>query len=161
MSLEEDQNNKQSGNPYKSTGRGVSRRSVLAAGLAAPLIVPRYVLGGPEYQAPSDTLTIACVGVAGMGRNYLAGCAKEKIVALCDLDHELVAKRGVFQKYPDARRYRDYRKMFDKEANNFDAFIIAVPDHNHAHLLNAGLTHKTSPPVGRREYAGHEQQAGQ
>jgi predicted dehydrogenase len=128
-----------SGNCSGSTGRGISRRSVLAAGLAAPLIVPRYVMGGPGYQAPSDKLTIACVGVAGMGRNYLAGCAKEKIVALCDLDHELVAKRGVFQKYPNAQRYRDYRKMFDKEAKNFDALIIAVPDHNHTHLLNAGI----------------------
>ena len=98
----ESHNRKQSGGFSGKTGRGVSRRSVLAAGLAAPLIVPRYVLGGPGYQAPSDTLTIVCVGVAGMGRNYLAGCAKEKIVALCDLDHELVGKRGVFQKYPDA-----------------------------------------------------------
>lgn len=138
MSLEEN-HSEQSGNNEKSTGRGISRRSVLAAGLAAPLIVPRFVLGGPGYQAPSDTLTIACVGAGGMGRNYLAGCAKEKIVALCDLDHDLVAQRGVFEKYPDAGRYHDWRKMFDKEANNFDALIIAVPDHNHAHLLNAGI----------------------
>lgn len=126
-------------NLKKSPGKGISRRSVLAAGLAAPIIVPRFVMGGPGYQAPSDTLAIACVGVAGMGRNYLAGCAKEKIVALCDLDHDLVNQRGVFQKYPDARRYHDWRKMFDKEADNFDALIIAVPDHNHAHLLNAGI----------------------
>jgi len=37
--------------------RGVSRRSFLAAGLAAPIIVPRHVLGGPDNQAPSDTPT--------------------------------------------------------------------------------------------------------
>ena len=122
----EENHPKQSDNVSKSTGKGMSRRSVLAAGLAAPFIVPRFVMGGPGYQAPSDTLTIACVGVAGMGRNYLAGCAREKIVALCDLDHDLVNKRGVFQKYPDARRYHDHRKMFDKEAKNFDAFIIAA-----------------------------------
>jgi len=139
MPSEEVNSPKQSGNLRNSTGRGVSRRSVLAAGLAAPLIVPRYILGGPGYQPPSDTLTIACVGVAGMGRVYLAGCERERIVALCDLDHDLVGKRGVFQKYPKARRYRDYRKMFDKEANNFDALIIAVPDHSHAHLLNVGI----------------------
>jgi hypothetical protein len=41
---------------------------VVAAGLA-PLIVPRHVLGGTAYQAPSDTLTIAAVGIGGMGRN--------------------------------------------------------------------------------------------
>jgi len=132
-------NKNQSGNLRKSTRGGISRRSVLAAGLAVPLIVPRYILGGPGNQAPSDTLRIACVGVAGMGRNYLAGCESERIVALCDLDHDLVNKRGVFQKYPKARRYHDSRRMFDKEANNFDALIIAVPDHNHAHLLNTGI----------------------
>jgi predicted dehydrogenase len=139
MSLGEVSNNNQTGNARGRTRKGISRRSVLAAGLAAPLIVPRYVLGGPGNQPPSETLTIACVGVAGMGRNYLAGCDSERIVALCDLDHDLVNKRGVFQKYPKARRYRDYRKMFDKEAGNFDALIIAVPDHSHAHLLNAGI----------------------
>jgi len=139
MPSKESRNAGQTGSFSGRAGKGISRRSVLAAGLAVPLIVPRYVLGGPGYQAPSDTLTIACVGVAGMGQNYLAGCAKEKIVALCDLDYELVAKRGVFQKYPDARQYRDYRQMFDKEAKNFDALIIAVPDHSHAHLLNAGI----------------------
>jgi len=48
----------------------VSRRQVVAAGLA-PLVVPRHVLGGPGYQAPGDTLTIAAVGIGGMGRNYL------------------------------------------------------------------------------------------
>jgi predicted dehydrogenase len=117
----------------------MSRRSVLAAGLALPFIVPRHVLGGAGYQAPSDTLTIACVGVGGMGRNYLAGCESERIVALCDLDHDLVNSRGVFQKYPNATRYRDFRVMFDKEAKNFDALIIAVPDHMHAILLMRAL----------------------
>src|SRR5665811_794514 len=99
---------------------GVSRRRLVAAGLA-PLIVPRHVLGGAGYQAPSDTLTIAAVGIGGMGRNYLEGCKAEKIVALCDLDHEFSAK--VFDTYPTARRYHDYRQMFDKEQKNFDALI--------------------------------------
>ncbi len=124
-------------------GRGpdskISRRSVLAAGLAAPFIVPRHVLGGIGYKPPSDTLTIACVGVGGMGRNYLAGCENERIVALCDLDHNLVQSRGVFDKFPNARRYHDFRKMFDKEAKSFDALIVATPDHTHTIILMAGL----------------------
>jgi predicted dehydrogenase len=123
-------------NSNQSAKGDLSRRHVVAAGLA-PLIVPRHVLGGPAYQAPSDTLTIAAVGVGGMGRNYLAGCKTEKIVALCDLDHNYSAK--VFKTYPDARRYRDYREMFDKEQKNFDALIIATPDHMHAILLMAAI----------------------
>ena len=82
-----------------------------ATGLAA-LIVPRHVLGGQGYQAPSDTLRIAGVGVGGMGRRYLEGCAGERIVTLCDVDHDFAAK--VFNKYPAASVYRDFREMFDK-----------------------------------------------
>ncbi len=126
--------------PILST-KSCSRRRFLFTslyGLAVPLIVPRHVLGR-GYKAPSDTLTIACVGVGGMGRNYLAGCEHEKIVTLCDLDYNFVNTRGVFEKYPNATRYRDYRIMLEKEAKNFDAIIIAVPDHHHTHLLFAAM----------------------
>ncbi|HCO95759.1 MAG TPA: oxidoreductase [Phycisphaerales bacterium] len=123
----------QSQNLTDNAKRKVSRRSVLAAGLAAPIIVPRFVLGGPGNQAPSDKLRIAAVGVGGMGQSYLGSCRSENIVALCDLDHNLSGK--VFQRFPGARTYHDYRKMFKKEADNFDALIIATPDHTHAVLL--------------------------
>lgn len=119
------------------SGRGVSRRSFLAAGLAVPLIIPRHVLGGPGNQAPSDTLRIAAVGVAGIGQAYLHGCKSEQIVALCDLDHNRSAK--AFRTYPNAKRYHDFRKMFDKEEKNFDALIIGTPDHSHAILLMAAI----------------------
>jgi predicted dehydrogenase len=114
----------------------LSRRTAIAAGLA-PLIVPRHVLGGAGYRAPSDKLAIACVGVGGMGKNYLDGCKDEAIVALCDLDFEFSAP--VFKKYPSAKTYRDFRQMFDKEQKNFDALIVATPDHWHSHLVLAGL----------------------
>ena len=120
----------------KSSKEGLSRRTAIAAGLA-PLVVPRHVLGGPNYQAPSDKLNIAAVGVAGMGRNYLAGCKDENVVALCDLDWDRSAK--VFDTYPSAKRYRDFRQMFDREEKNFDALIIAPPDHWHYYLLMSGL----------------------
>ncbi|TKJ38614.1 MAG: oxidoreductase [Planctomycetes bacterium B3_Pla] len=130
-------NSNQSPNSGRLTRRGVSRRSLLAAGLAVPIIVPRHVLGGPGNQAPSDKLAIAAVGVGGMGQGYLESCRAEKIVALCDLDHNLSGK--VFKRFPGARRYHDYRKMFDKEADNFDVLIIATPDHTHAILLMAAI----------------------
>jgi hypothetical protein len=74
-----------------------------------------------------------------MGRNYLEGCKSERIVALCDLDHDFVQSRGVFDKFPNATRYRDFRKMFDKESKNFDALIVATPDHTHTIILMAGV----------------------
>ncbi len=57
--------------------------------------------------------------------------------AVCDLDHRLAAP--VFETYPGAVRYRDFRQMLDKEANRFDALVIATPDHMHAILLMAAL----------------------
>jgi predicted dehydrogenase len=123
-------------NSNESTKGGLSRRSAVAAGLA-PLIVARHVLGGVGYQAPSDKLRIAAVGVGGVGADYVTGCKSEDIVALCDLDHELAAP--VFQQYPKAKVYSDFRQMFDKENKNFDAMIVATPDHWHSHLVLAGL----------------------
>jgi predicted dehydrogenase len=99
--------------------------------------VPRFVLGGPGPRAPSDKLRIAAVGVGGMGQAYLGNCRSENIVALCDLDHNLSKK--VFQRFPGARRYHDFRRMFDKEADHFDALIIATPDHTHAILLMSAI----------------------
>jgi hypothetical protein len=120
----------------ESSKGALTRRTAIAAGLA-PLIVPRHVLGGAGYRAPSDKLTIAAVGVGGMGRNYLEGCKDEEIVALCDLDFEFSAR--VFKTYPKARVYKDFREMFDKEQKNFEALIVATPDHWHSHLVLAGL----------------------
>ena len=122
--------------PEKTPGTRFTRRAVTAASVAA-LVVPRHALGGPGYQAPSDTLRIAGVGVGGMGRRYIQGCAGERIVALCDVDHSFAAP--VFRKYPEARVYRDFREMFDKEERNIDAVIVATPDHTHAMITMRAL----------------------
>jgi len=68
--------------------RGSIQAHALAAGLA-PLIVPRHVLGGPGYQAPSDTLTIAAVGIGAMGRNYLDAAKPRKSSPCATVDTQL------------------------------------------------------------------------
>ncbi len=110
----------------------VSRRDfvgkVAAAG-AVFTIVPRHVLGR-GFQAPSDTLNVACIGVGGMGRTDVRGMSKENIYALCDVD--LKAARSSFGSHPKAKRYRDFREMLEKEADNIDAVTVSTPDHVHA-----------------------------
>jgi predicted dehydrogenase len=125
-------------NSNESAKTGMSRRTAIAAGLAS-LAVPRFVFGAAVSDpAPTnDKLRIACVGVGGVGQDYLAGCKDEEIVALCDLDHEYSAE--AFKLYPKARLYKDFRQMFDKEEKNFEALIVATPDHWHSHLVLAGL----------------------
>lgn len=117
---------------------GISRRRFLgsAAAAAAFTIVPRHVLGGPGYTAPSDKLNIACVGVNGKGRSDIQGVSTENIVALCDVDDEMMATtiREDSPKNPQllkATKYRDFRVMLEKE-KGIDAVTVSTPDHTHA-----------------------------
>jgi len=109
----------------------VSRRHFIKSGAAAAgfMIVPRHVLGGADYTAPSDKLNIAGIGIGGMGASDLENLAGENIVALCDVDWDLA--EPVFKKYPQAKRYKDFRVMLEKE-KEIDAVTIATPDHTHA-----------------------------
>ncbi len=105
----------------------LNRFAAVGAGLT---VVPRHVLGGPGYQAPSDTLNIACIGVGGKGSSDVRGVSGENIYALCDVDDERGGR--TFERFPKAKRYRDYREMLEKEADNIDAVTVSTPDHNHA-----------------------------
>lgn len=114
-------------------GNKFTRRKFLASAAtvaAGVTIVPRHVLGGVGYTAPSDTLNIAGIGVGGMGRSNLKNITGQNIVALCDVDWKYAQK--TFNDYPDAKRYKDYRKMLDEMGKDIDAVVIATPDHTHA-----------------------------
>ncbi len=112
-----------------SRRRFVADVSKAGAGAAAFSIVPRHVLGR-GYRAPSDTLNVACIGVGGMGFQDVRGMGSENIAILCDVD-DRAAERAVAM-WPKAKRYRDYRQMFEREASSIDAVTISTPDHSHA-----------------------------
>ena len=95
-------------------------------------IVPRHVLGGLGFTAPSDKLNIAGIGVGGMGFANLKNLESENIVALCDVDWGYTGGNGVFDRYPKAKKYWDWRKMYDEIGSEFDAVVIATADHSHA-----------------------------
>src|SRR5690606_34057964 len=91
----------------------LSRRNFLRhAGVAATAftIVPRFVLGGNGFVAPSDTLYIAGIGVGGKGESDLtsfAESANARIVFLCDVDDRQAAKSR--KNFPKATYYKDFR----------------------------------------------------
>lgn len=139
-----------------------SRRHVLFAGaaVAAFNIVPSRVLAqsankkkkaSSKELPPSERLNIGFVGIGGKGRANIAGCAHHNIYALCDVDSERGAES--LQKYPAAKRFDDWRVLFDKEAKNLDAVVISTPDHNHAVVTMAamqlGLPVYTEKPLTR------------
>ncbi len=74
-----------------------------------------------------------------MGKNNIERCETENIVALCDVDFAKAAE--VFEKYPDAKRYKDFRVMLD-EQKDIDAVIVATPDHTHAVVAMAAMERK-------------------
>lgn len=113
---------------------GFTRRKFMrAAGTFAVTftVVPRHVVAGSDETPPSEKLHIAGIGVGGRGASVMGGVAGgNEIVALCDVDLQRSAKTQ--EKFPDARQYRDFRKMFDEMEKNIDAVVVATPDHTHA-----------------------------
>ncbi len=112
---------------------GMTRRDFVGRSMAAVAgfsIVPATVVSGLGHKAPSDKLNIAGIGVGGMGRNNLKNCATENIVALCDVDWRYADK--TFKDYPNAKKYWDWRKMYDEMKDSIDAVVIATADHSHA-----------------------------
>ncbi len=115
---------------------GRSRREFLktsSLAVAGFMIVPRHVLGGKGFIAPSDRLTIASIGVGGKGQSDIANffkSGKADIAYLCDVDDARASK--TVANFPKAKYYKDWRQLLDKESKNFDAVSISVPDHNHA-----------------------------
>jgi predicted dehydrogenase len=121
----------------KSTRRDFLKIGVSIAGAAAGVsIVPRHVLGDPRNIPPSEKMNVAGIGVGGMGSANLSNLRDENIIALCDVDHAYAA--GTFQQYPQAKKYKDYRVMLEKE-KGIDGVVIATPDHSHAVIAMAAI----------------------
>jgi predicted dehydrogenase len=111
--------------------RPLTRRSFLrnVAWTGSGLIIlsnSRSVRGTPA----NSKLNIAGIGVGGRGGDDMAGVAGENIVALCDVDDQHPAK--TFERFPSAKRYKDFRKMLDEIHGQIDAVVVGTPDHTHA-----------------------------
>lgn len=120
----------------------ISRRKFLQTGAKAAIglsIIPSTVLGQNfGAVAPSDKLNILGIGVGGRGAGVLKGLKSQNIIGLCDVDWKY--SDHVFKDYPKAKRYYDYRKMFDELAKSADAVMVATADHTHAIVAAEAMT---------------------
>ena len=96
------------------------------------------LLGAPisvsQRKAAADKVKIAYVGIGNRGEQIIGDFARTgmvEVVALCDVDMGAPHTQKVMNMYPKAKRFRDFRQMFDKAGNDFDAVAIATPDHSH------------------------------
>lgn len=121
--------------------KDISRRDFLKKGTAAAVgiaMAPNIIIAGEKTPkkdkkkklAPSDKLNILGVGIGGQGASDLAEMETENIVGLCDVDWKYADP--IFKKYPKAKKYNDYRVMFDEMLDKADAVMVATADHTHA-----------------------------
>ena len=116
----------------------ISRRSFLKTGTAAAvgLSMAPGMFAAPASKkkaapAPMDRkLKILGVGIGGRGAADLKEMETEEIIGLCDVDTKYAAH--VFERYPNAKRYTDYRKMYEELLDEADAVMVATSDHTHA-----------------------------
>jgi len=120
------------------TGRRDFLRKSAAATLAFTL-VPRHVLGGAGFTAPSDQLTKGIIGVGGMGRGHF-GYEGTRLLAVCDVDKthldQAVAAGGA-----DVKGYHDFRELLSRP--DIDIVHIATPPHWH------GIMSKMAAEAGK------------
>ena len=138
----------------------ISRRSFLqrsAVAAAAFTVAPSSILGKSHgHLAPSDKLNVAVIGPGGRANGILrsAAAAGENIVALCDVDWQKAA--NAFQTYPNAKKYWDFRVMYDEMAKGIDAVVVGTADHTHcicaAHAITLGKHVYVEKPLTHSVY---------
>ena len=116
--------------------------SLFSAGLAfngADLLAKsNYV-----HQSHFDKVKIAYVGIGNRGEQDIDEFAKTgmvEVVALCDVDMGNKQTEKVMNMYPQAKRFKDFRELFEKAGNDFEAVCIATPDHSHFPIAMLALS---------------------
>jgi predicted dehydrogenase len=107
---------------------------VSAAAGAAAFALPAFA----QDKAPSNKLNVAIIGPANRGAAQLgAAGGMENVVAICDVDENNLAEAG--KKYPKAKLFYDFRKMYDETAKEIDAVMVSTADHTHAAASAMGM----------------------
>lgn len=103
-------------------------KSALAGGFSVWIVDPARAQGG---KSPNERVQFACIGVGGKGDSDTADAARlGDVVAICDVDDNTLNKAA--QKYPNAKKYNDYRRMLEELGSSIDAVTVSTPDHSHA-----------------------------
>jgi predicted dehydrogenase len=109
----------------------VSRRSFIRT-TASGLAVAPWVTSGVRAASPNGKMRHASFGVGGMGASDLGSLTAHpmvEIVALCDVNSNHL--EGTGKRFPNAKLYRDWRELLEKEGDKIDSVNVSTPDHMH------------------------------
>jgi predicted dehydrogenase len=115
----------------------LKQMGVAAAGLGlAPLssLAARPAGANNAKDSKGDKVKIAFIGIGNRGEQNVTEFERTgmiEVTALCDVDLKGKQTQKVLGKYPKAKLFTDYREMFEKYSQNFDAVVASTPDHSH------------------------------
>src|SRR5687767_9056827 len=118
------------GNRRRTNSMNFTRRQFLGTSTAA---ASALALGARAEGRQDKKLRLATVGCGGMGGadlNAISAHARVEVVALCDVDANNLANAA--KRWPSAKQFRDYRKMFKEIPGEIDLVNVGTPDHTHA-----------------------------
>lgn len=135
-----------------------TRRTFLQTTAAAG--VGFWVAGGTQRamsQSANERPNVASIGVGGKGGSDSSNAAKfGNVVAICDVDRGRLDGKGKADGFKNAKKYTDYRELFDKHGKNIDVATISTPDHMHAPVtlaaMRLGISCYTQKPLTRTIY---------
>ena len=129
----------------------LSTASLAGAGYFAASARPAW------SNAASEQLHVACIGVGGKGGSDSDNAALfGNVIAICDVDRNILESKGNSGKFKAAERFTDYRDLLAKHGKNIDICVISTPDHMHAPMtldaMRMGISCYTQKPLTRTIY---------
>ncbi len=133
------------------TSPRIDRRSFFKRAAGTGIVAPAFIKNLMS-QAPSNKLRHASFGADGMAYETLVAICNHPDVSLaCVAEVDEVRTAKVKAKYPDAKIYKNWREMLDKERKNIDMVSVATPDHMHAPItmtaMRMGIPCYTQKPL--------------
>ncbi|MBP7751373.1 MAG: Gfo/Idh/MocA family oxidoreductase [Planctomycetes bacterium] len=109
----------------------MGRRAFLGAGALGGLGWTFLRNGSLAFGArANEKLNIAVIGAGGQGEGNAGNVASENIAALCDVDQQRCA--NTLRRFPNAKKFTDFRKLLEELQAKIDAVVVSTPDHTHA-----------------------------
>ncbi len=105
---------------------------------------PTLMTSREAADTKKDKVKVAFIGIGNRGEQDFDDFMRTgmvEVTALCDVDLDGKQCQKVLTKFPNVKRFRDFRELFEKAAGNFEAVVAAVPDHIHFPIAMMALAH--------------------